>query len=423
MQSKLDSFDHVRDAQLRSVASAFLRVRPWIIAPVLIPVTILLWRAEVPRSQLVALPSGMAILLALFVFDAWRASRVDLSERAFVISMVITTAGLLAACLLSGGLLSPFLPIFLAPIVTLFAAYGRSRISWIAGGAMIFLLLPLALLAPSESFPVLPGSIRPIMNGVTLVVTTLLLFTSITGLTHAYDKLGTSRDALQRELLGEAQKRMRSLETLSAKLAHEIRNPLQSIKGLVQLEARSATGKRRLRFDVVCEEIARLEQVVGDYLSFSRPAGSLSRQRVDALELAHQAAATMEARARDRDVSVSVFGNAPFASIDPSAISMALLNILSNAIDASPPSSTIKIEVSEQGGVIEIAVIDSGEGMDEQALAQAGTAFVTTKEGGTGLGLAIARQIAEGHGGSIEMASIVKVGTTVRLSLPVVEKE
>lgn len=419
VQSKLDSFDSGRDAQVRSVASAFLRVRPWIIAPLLLPVTLLLWRSGVPRTQLIALPSGMALMLAIFVFDAWRASKTDLSERAFVLSMGITAAGLLMACLFSGGLQSPFLPIFLAPIVTLFAAYGRSPISWVAIVGMLVLLLPLALLAPSESFPVLPNSIKPLMSGIALLVAVALLFVSVTGLTRAYYKLALARDTLQRELLDAAKERMRSLETLSAKLAHEIKNPLQSVKGLVQLESRSATGKSRERFNVVSEEIQRLEQIVNDYLSFSRPADALQRQSVDLVDLAKRAAATVEARAKARDVAIRVSGNVSPADVDRGAISMALLNVLSNAIDASNPNSEVKIELSSIDDHVCLSVIDIGEGMNAAALAQVGTAFVTTKSGGTGLGISIARQIAEGHGGTLEFESKVGTGTTARFRLPI----
>ena len=405
-------------AQVRAVASAFLRIRPWLIGPMLIPVTLLLWTAEVPLAQLYALPSLMAFMLCIFVVDAIRASKSDVSEPAFIVSMAITGLGLAAVCALSGGIRSPLLPILLAPTVTLFAALGRSKAS--LGSILILLgsLIAIGFLGPSQHFPALPAQVALIIGAASLLLTAALLYVSVAGLTGAYEELGGARDSLQHKLVTSAQERMQSIELLSAKLAHELRNPLQSVKGLVELEARSATGTSHARLEVVRNEIRRLEAIADSYLRFTQPFTSKSRTDGDVFLIVGASAEAMEARAAERGVTLRVLGESVTASLDRATMQMALCNLLGNAIDASATGDEVSLNVMASAETLSLAIVDTGVGMTEEQLRNVGTPFETSKYGGTGLGVAISRQIAEAHGGSLTLESELGKGTVATIAIP-----
>ncbi len=403
---------------MRAVASAFLRIRPWLIGPVLAPVTFLLWREGAPKTQLVGMPAFMAFMLAVFVFDAWRASKRDLSERDFIVAMMVTLGGLTIACALSGGVRSPLLPILLAPTVTLFAAFGTRRISRLSVGLLGLCLAALAAIAPMAAFPPLPSVLAYPLGAGALLLTTVLLYISVAGLTRAYEKLGRSRDALADERIAGARDRMKSLELLSAKLAHELRNPLQSVKGLVELEARDASDTSKKRLAVVLEEVARLEGLANQYLAYARPLAADARDRVCARAIADGCIDAASARAQSAGVELQCIGEPIELSLDTASIRMALGNLIANAVDASDAGSTVRLVLTPADESFCFRVEDSGEGMTAEMLAQAGTPFVTAKAGGTGLGLSIAKQIAEAHGGSLHIESAAGQGTTVSLFLP-----
>ncbi len=416
--NQAEPFASSRAAQVRAVASAFLRIRPWLIGPVLIPVTLLLWREGAPRSQLIAMPALMACMLSIFIWDAVRASKADLSERAFVVAMFVTAVGLTGVCALSGGVRSPLLPILLAPLVTIFAAFGPSRLSVYSALLLLVSLALLAAVAPTAAFPHLPKTISYVLGAGAMLLTTVLLYVSVAGLTGAYETLGVSRDELARERLSSAHDRMESLQLLSAKLAHELRNPLQSVKGLVELEARNAEGTSAKRLEVVLEEVARLEDLANRYLRYTTPISSEEREPVCAYSLAQRCAATSEARASSRNIAINIAGPATEIALSAASIHMALCNLVGNAIDASAAGGTVELRISEDANRVCFHVRDGGDGMTAEQLAKAGTPFATSKAGGTGLGLAITKQIAEAHGGMLSLESEQGVGTTATLTLP-----
>ncbi len=211
---------------------------------------------------------------------------------------------------------------------------------------------------------------------------------------------------------------MQSLELLSAKLAHELRNPLQSVKGLVELEARAAEGKSARRLAVVLEEVARLEALADRYLRYTSPFPAGSPVPTNALTLAQDCLDTTEARALENAVSLRLEGEFIEASLDTASLHMALCNLLGNAIDASSRGGEVCLHLIVTRDTIAFVVRDLGVGMSPEQLKRAGTPFATGKSGGTGLGLAITKQIAEAHGGALVIESNAGVGTTATITLP-----
>lgn len=192
---------------------------------------------------------------------------------------------------------------------------------------------------------------------------------------------------------------------MSAVLAHEIRNPLGTIKGFVQLAIEKSQAPARALLDRAVAETQRLEDLVKDLLAYGRPSPPQWQ------EVSWTAAgATAEAHARhlvgSRPIAVSV-SSAPLVwRSDPALLEQALLNLVRNAVEAIPTEAagSLRIEAeSAADGAIAVRVRDSGVGLSDAVRRRLFEPFLTTKASGTGLGLAITRQLAASLGGSLEL--------------------
>ena len=208
----------------------------------------------------------------------------------------------------------------------------------------------------------------------------------------------------------ERERRLASLGEMSAVLAHEIKNPLASLKGNAQLLARMLPGgdKPRAKADRVVDEAIRLEQLTNDLLQFVRT-GTIQRAPADPAQLARDAAATVrrkldpstdDSQVVGSGASITVdAGHAPATwSLDASRIREVLINLLDNAVAAGPPV-TVALRRDRDRLIIEIA--DRGPGVAEANRERIFEPFFTGKTQGTGLGLAIVRRVVELHGGTI----------------------
>jgi signal transduction histidine kinase len=206
---------------------------------------------------------------------------------------------------------------------------------------------------------------------------------------------------------------------MGAKVAHEVRNPLSAIRGLVEVIAEKNSDERdRKRLGVVLGEVARIDEILRGYLALARPLDQLEPRPADVGQLVREVAAVIEARAERAGVTLVVEGTSALARIDPRRIKEALLNLLLNAIEATPPGGRVALRASVTGDGVVLSVEDSGPGMPPERLATAGTPFSTGRTGGTGLGLALARQAVEQHGGTLALDSAAGRGTVARLTLP-----
>jgi signal transduction histidine kinase len=383
-------------SQLRSVGTAFLRQRPWVVAPGMIITIGSLIASSAPRRQVVVLSIGMCAMLAFFASEAIRARRADFDERYLLRSLIITLFGIAVASFATGGIRSPLAPFLFAPTVVAFAAFGRARAS-----STMFVLLGVAavILALARSpFPAIVAPFDVVIAASAFVFAALLLRLGVGGLSDAY------ADASE-AIVASAEARSRALESLGAKVAHEIKNPLASVRGLVELTREEAEGRARTRLDVVLRETERIEQILRDYLSFARPLTDVAIVDCDLRALCDELAAVMDGRARRAGVQLRVVG-AGHAQADPARLKEALLNLLTNAIEAG--SSNVSIELRDG----EIRVVDDGRGLD---LERVGTPGYTTKKDGTGLGVALARGVIAQHGGSLTFQS--KQGTVAIVRL------
>jgi len=229
--------------------------------------------------------------------------------------------------------------------------------------------------------------------------------------------------------LEEAQHRARESERLAelgriaAWLAHEIRNPLGSISGSIELLRESSlSDEDKQLFWIVRREVTRLNDLVGDMLDLSKPRALVPR-RVDVAALAREVVALAEHRDQAPDVTVAYDGPSGEAAArcDEPQMRQLLWNLVRNAVQASPPGGHVRVGVSEAHGVIELRVEDSGPGIAEDAKGRIFDAFYTKRSHGAGIGLAVVKRIVDEHaslGARIRVEDLAPRGAAFCVDLP-----
>ena len=221
----------------------------------------------------------------------------------------------------------------------------------------------------------------------------------------------------------ERSQRLASVGRLAAGVAHEIRNPLSSIKGFATYfkQRYREVPEDQQTANIMIQEIDRLNRVVSQLLEFARPvtvapkSSSLDVLVKDSLRL-------IERLAQDNQITINTRSTAvnDEIHIDPDRLNQVLLNLYLNAIEAMEPGGKLLIEISEgekNSGLI-IQISDSGQGIPAENLSKIFDPYFSTKLSGTGLGLAIAHNIVEALGGVIEVTSEAGQGTSFTIQLP-----
>ena len=224
------------------------------------------------------------------------------------------------------------------------------------------------------------------------------------------------RWSLRREESVRAIEQARHLATLgqmSAVLAHEIRNPLASLKGNAQLLAQTLPDgeKARAKADRVVDEAVRLETLSNDLLEFAR-AGAIHRRDVDPLLLVREAVAAV---APDR-IDVAADGAPRSWPVDEARLRQVMINLLENAVEMS--ESRVAVTIGREDRELVITVRDSGPGIAAADLDHVFEPFFTRRTRGTGLGLAVARRLIDLHGGAIAASNAAGGGAVFTITLP-----
>ncbi len=213
-----------------------------------------------------------------------------------------------------------------------------------------------------------------------------------------------------------------SLATMTAGIAHEVKNPLNAAHlQLTLLKRKLAKGTSDLKgalaaADIISDEIERVNTLLEEFLQFARPKPVRARE-LDLCVIATEVSQLFAPETALAGTKIEVYADAPvIATVDDQQMRQVLLNLVKNAIQASPPGGQITIRVISKPQQAILCVEDQGDGLsiDREKIFEP---FFTTKESGTGLGLAITHRIVSNHGGSIEIDSIP--GKTVfRVILP-----
>ncbi|MFD0713316.1 PAS domain S-box protein [Paenibacillus sp. GCM10027626] len=205
---------------------------------------------------------------------------------------------------------------------------------------------------------------------------------------------------------------------LAAGLAHEIRNPLTSLRGFLQL-MRSDSNKNSEYCGIMLSEVARISAIVNEFLLIAKPHAS-NFQKNNMASILHSVVTLLEAQAALKNIQIELEIEEGFPLVQSSEmeIKQVFVNILKNAIEAMPAGGIIRIVSAIQKDNILIRFIDQGIGIDKQFFPRLGEPFFTTKDEGTGLGLMMCYKIIDDHKGSINISSVIGQGTTFDVLLP-----
>jgi signal transduction histidine kinase len=231
------------------------------------------------------------------------------------------------------------------------------------------------------------------------------------------DRLDRSRDALVRS------EKLALAGLLAARVAHDIRNPLFSMKMQTQLLSAQlgASGEPRALVDAVLRDIQQLESVVRDLIELARP-GELTRQSASLNDVVISIVQQLSPQLAYRKIAVEsrLAEDLPPVKLDVERFRQVLLNVIGNGADAMPTGGTLTVSTSaEDGGSwLVLDISDNGVGIDPAIRDRVFDPFVSTKRDGVGLGLVNAKAVVESHGGTIELTSIEPTGTRARIRMP-----
>ena len=227
--------------------------------------------------------------------------------------------------------------------------------------------------------------------------------------------------SLEREI--ERSQRLASVGRLAAGVAHEIRNPLSSIKGFATYfrERYRDIPEDKKTAEIMIQEVERLNRVIGQLLEFARPV-AIQKRPTAIQTLIRHSLKMIEKDAREKRIRINadIPRNLGEISIDADRVNQVLLNLYLNAIEAMDSEGTLTVDIKQDNAskTLTIAVTDTGKGIERPDLDHIFDPYFTTKQTGTGLGLAIVHKIIESHGGEVRVESEPGAGTRVFIVLP-----
>jgi signal transduction histidine kinase len=335
----------------------------------------------------------------------------------------------------TGGLASPLVPLgfgMLPPALVILET-PRQRKLFGAGAVAVLLVAGVLSWWPigAPQAPLVPrgGHVSPeylVLTAGSLVVTAVGIAGFWGYMTAAYEKVALELGVRREELCSVGEDATRELEGAAAHLAHEMKNPLASIKCLSAHLARGCSSLDRPiveRLEVVASEADRLESIIDGFLSMSRGLGELSLTATRPYEVAHELKLLLEARAAEAGVTLEVTGRADLDIVaDPRKLHRALFYLTMNAVQASAAGQTVTIQIDAGSAspafASRIKVIDRGRGMTKETLERLKRPPFVSDNGGAGLGVAVARALIEQHGGRLQFESVPGRGTTASVELP-----
>ncbi|MDN4492325.1 ATP-binding protein [Ureibacillus aquaedulcis] len=223
----------------------------------------------------------------------------------------------------------------------------------------------------------------------------------------------------------DQQDSLNSIGHMAASIAHEIRNPMTSLKGFVDLLKLNCNDDHQNYLSVMDSELQRMESILTELLYLSKPKErsydetsiKLVVNEVIELMLPHAMSQNILLKMDDCDYyPMYIRGN-------HNRLKQMLINLVKNAIEVMCNGGVITIKLENRNGGVEVSVIDEGRGLTDTEMDQLFTPFFTTKSTGTGLGLSLVKKVVEEHNGTINVESSVGLGTTFRIALPVCKRQ
>jgi two-component system, sporulation sensor kinase E len=250
--------------------------------------------------------------------------------------------------------------------------------------------------------------------------------TTISGILDERDQLvayaSISRDITERRNTDELLRRSEKLSIvgqLAAGVAHEIRNPLTTLRGFVQLQHAKAKGNQQ-HLDIMLSELDRINFIVSEFLILAKPQ-AINFQKRDIVYILQDIISLLASQANLNNIQFlfDCAPHIPLINCEENQLKQVFINIIKNGMESMPNGGEITIQVGNLASDdVMVRVVDQGCGISEDQLARLGEPFYTNKETGTGLGLMVSQQIIANHKGSMHFESELDKGTTVEIILP-----
>ncbi len=418
--------DRVLDETRAELFGFFVAMR---LAVVPVIVGLLWWVAAVepaPWRKLALAVLGTAVLVGA-AWEHVRLRRRGSGQLAIGLNVAVVVVALIIGLGLTGGLASPLLPV-IAAVALLVGAFASRPMAWALVSVLVMAVVGFALashraveLVP-EAFQSSPAAAFSTAHPWTLAAVTVLVVLAVAQgarrLRRGYDNTLRRAAAAREESLRLYTEHTRALTLLSGAIAHELKNPLASVKGLAALLARRAQGKDAERLAILRREVDRIAESLQELLDFTRPAVPLEPRPTDLMFLADEVARMHEGLARQRGAAIHVVGPASaVVECDPRKVEQILVNLIQNALEASPAGRPVWVRVEPGPSGVTIAVEDEGDGIPVDERERVFEPGVTGKPAGTGLGLPVARGLARQHGGDLVASATPRGGARMELSL------
>jgi PAS domain S-box-containing protein len=252
------------------------------------------------------------------------------------------------------------------------------------------------------------------------VDTTMVPFVDESG--NTYKHISIQYDITEKMRTEETLRKTEKLSMvgeLAAGIAHEIRNPLTTIKGFVQLLSQSEESKNLLYSDIILEEIDRINFIVSEFMVFAKPQ-TYYFSECNITEILDSVIKFLEAEAVLKNVIINYdnsFENV-FISGEKNQLKQVFLNVIKNGIEAMPNGGVISVSITSSHSEITVTIKDNGIGMSEDQIRKLGEPFFTTKDTGNGLGLMVSYKIIQNHKGNITVHSDMNNGTNFVITFP-----
>lgn len=243
--------------------------------------------------------------------------------------------------------------------------------------------------------------------------------TFITTITDETEKINLKKQI-------EHQSPLSSIGQMAASIAHEIRNPMTSLKGFVELLKLNSTDNNQKYLDVMDSELHRMESILNELLYLSKPL-ERNYNEISIAQVIEDVIEIMQQHAIQHNIFIELEKNNVYLDNvigNDNRLKQMFINLVKNAIEEMPNGGTITINMNRlKNDSIQIAIIDQGKGLAEDEVENLFVPFYTTKESGTGLGLALVKKVIEEHKGTISVESMIGRGTTFIIDLPLLEEQ
>lgn len=253
------------------------------------------------------------------------------------------------------------------------------------------------------------------------VDTTIVPFLNDKGKPYQY--LAIRNDITERKRQEEVlhrQDKLAAVGQLAAGVAHEIRNPLTSMKGYAEFLQLDEKDPERMEFlNIILDEIDRVNSIVEDFMVLAKPK-AVELQEKNVVPVIKDVISLLEFEARKKNVRLHLDCNQEIIQIecDENRLKQVFLNFIKNGIEAMPNGGDLHVKTTIEHGNVQIAIQDTGVGIPKEKLKKLGEPFFTTKKNGNGLGLMVSFKIIESHNGKVFVESEPNKGTTFNILLP-----